>query len=249
MNNVDPLQFSSFSSMGFPVFFVGSECLSRRWIIQESIPGVGLQIWEVAIPFNYEKKLKREDQIIESAPHGLRRVEAHRLWFLQSLQRLYERHGQSVITNVRDLSRWQRLCRDATVDRQTVEAKAGNRGKRHRGRSVGALRLEKIGAHICPSVGIGCKHFGSSTDNSIGCRRVHMERECAAIVRVWRGMVSYRPGCCRNVPPGTTTTPPNPEKGGLLQGRRISTPGVCQCPPGIGWAVDMTVEDRADIGN
>jgi len=251
---------------------------SRREMIQEALPeGVGLQVWEDAIPMYYEKKfngqLKREDQIIEQAPHGLSRQ--HRFVVRDKLMEYdfftaFEDDMRIMADHVVNF-----LEMSAEIDRLRIMAESSPDGKVYVDDALEDKRTTR----------------GKSRDKAtVGNDVVQDPMTADDLRRLWPGFVrtevldssisehpllsqsnidNYKwkdnvppslgyedefgmvdPNACCNVPPGRPRTPANPKKDDLLLWETdISAMGVRHYPGDIGWAAAMTVEDRADIGS
>ena len=251
---------------------------SRRQMIQNALPdGVGLEVWEDAIPLYYEKKfnqqLKRPDQMIEPAPHGLSRQ--HRFVVRDKfndydLFTAFEDDMRIMADHVVNF-----LEMSVEIDRLRMIAETSPDGK----------------VHVEDLLDDNRKSRGVSLDKAtVGNDLVQDPLTSEDLKRLWPGFLrtevldssikdhpllrhsnidKYKwkenvppslayeeeygtldPNVCCNVPPGRNRTPPNPKKDDLLLWETdISAMGVRHYPGEIGWAATMTVEDRADIGS
>ena len=252
---------------------------SRRQMIQDALPtGVGLEVWDDAIPYYYEKKfnqeLKRPDQSIEFAPHGLSRQ--HRFVVRDKLMEYdffsaFEDDMRITADHVVNF-----LEMSAQIDRARRAAERSPDGK----------------AHVSPYMKDLRKVRGKSMDKAtVGNDVVQDPMTADELRRLWPGFLRAEVIDDRNGQPhplltGSTPpldnfkwkkfvpasmdyeqhfgsldpkvccdldsprTPPNPTKDDLLLWETdISAAGVRHYPGGIGWAATLTVEDKADVGS
>ena len=251
---------------------------SRREMIQSALPdGVKLEVWTDAIPFYYEKKfnqkLKREDAMIELAPHGLSRQ--HRFVVKDKLMeydfftafeddmRIMADHVVNFLEMSVEIDQL-RLMAESSPDGKVyvedgLEDKRRSRGKSMDKATVGndivqdPLTAEEL-RRLWPGF-VRAEVLDSSIQNHPLLSHSHIDNY------KWKQNVppsfqyeeeygTIDPNVCCNVPPGRERTPPNPKKDDLLLWETdISAMGVRHYPGGIGWAAAMTVEDRADIGS
>ncbi|KAL3781703.1 hypothetical protein HJC23_009921 [Cyclotella cryptica] len=252
---------------------------SRREMIRDALPdGVGLEVWEDAIPLYYEKKfnqqLKREDQSVEMAPHGLSRQ--HRYVVRDKLMeydfftafeddmRIMADHVVNFLEMSVEIDRLRQLAEsapdgkvyveNAIVDRRTVRGKSQDKATVGNDVVEDPLTVEDlkrlwpgfVRAEVLDATTIPNHPLltRSAIDNYKWKENVPPSFEYE---KEW-GTID--PNVCCNVPPGRARTPPHPQKDDLLLWETdISAMGVRHYPGGIGWAAAMTVEDRADIGS
>jgi len=252
---------------------------SRRQIIQDALPkGVGLEVWDNAIPYYYEKKfnqqLKRPDQTIELAPHGLSRQ--HRFVVRDKLMdydfftafeddiRITADHVLNFLEMSTHIDRMRRAAehspdgkahvKDAVRDNRTVRGKSMDKA------TVGNdLVQDPMTADELRRLWPGFIR-AEVLDNSVGQPHPLLEGSTPALDNFkWKQFVpasmeyeqkfgTVDPNVCCDL--DSPRTPPNPTKDDLvLWETDVSAMGVRNYPGGIGWAAAMPVEDRADVGS
>jgi hypothetical protein len=250
----------------------------RRKMIHDTLPkGVGLEVWDDAIPFYYEKKfnqqLKREDQSIELAPHGLSRQ--HRYVVRDKLMeydfftafeddmRIMADHVVNFLEMSVEIDRLRQMAEssedglvhveDALEDRRAKRGKSMDKAKVGNDLVQDPLTAEYL-RRLWPGF-VRTEVLDASISDHPLLRNSVIDKY------KWKKAVppsfDYEeeygpidPNVCCNVPRGRARTPPNPKKDDLLLWETdISAMGVRHYPGEIGWAAAMTVEDMADIGS
>lgn len=251
---------------------------SRRDMMTDALPrGVGLEVWEDAIPFFYEKKfnqqLKRDDQTIALAPHGLSRQ--HRYVVRDKLMeydfftafeddmRIMADHVVNFLEMSVEIERLRQRAEDSPDGKVYVNGAAADRrsfrGKSQDKATVGNDVVEDpLTAHDLSRLWPGFVRAevldSSIADHPLLTRSAidnyKWKENVPPSLEYEQELGTIDPNVCCNVPPGRARTPPNPNKDDLLLWETdISAMGVRHYPGGIGWAAAMTVEDRADIGS
>ncbi|KAL9185568.1 hypothetical protein ACHAXT_003345 [Thalassiosira profunda] len=287
-DHVLPLLVDGISSMvqrGWSVdvyLICGFESLadSRKQMIQNALPpGVGLEVWTDAIPFYYAKKwngdLKKPDQSIELASHGLARQ--HRFVVRDKLllydffaafeddMRIMADHVVNFLEMSAEIERVRRMAEQSPDGKVLVEKaakdKRTSRGKSMDKASVGndvvqdPMTAEEVGrlwpafvrTEVLDNRG-GEIHQLLGGDKPLDNYSWKDHVPASMEYEAMEGTID--PNVCCDVPPRRARTPPNPQKDDLLLWETdISAMGVRHYPGGIGWAAALTVEDRADVGS
>lgn len=250
----------------------------RRQMIQDALPeNVGLEVWEDAIPLYYEKKfnqqLKREDAMVELAPHGLSRQ--HRYVVRDKLMeydfftafeddmRIMADHVINFLEMSVEIDRLRLMAEaspdgrvyveDALDDKRTVRGKSQDKATVGNDVIQDPLTVEDL-RRLWPGF-VRTEVLDSRIEDHPLLSRDQIDNY------KWKENVppsfeyeeefgTIDPNVCCDVPEGRQRTPPNPKKDDLLLWETdISAMGVRHYPGNIGWAAAMTVEDRADIGS
>jgi len=252
---------------------------SRMNMIQQALPdGVGLEVWDDAIPYYYVKKfnqqLKRPDQAIEIAPHGLSRQ--HRFVVKDKLMeydffiafeddiRITADHVVNFLEMSTQIDRMRRAAEHSPDGKVHVEDAAEDdrteRGKSMDKATVGNdLVQDPMTADELRRLWPGFVR-AEVLDNRDGQPHPLLEGHTPALDNFkWKKFVpasmeyeqnfgTVDPNVCCDL--DSPRTPPNPTKDDLvLWETDISATGVRHYPGEIGWAAAMPVEDRADVGS
>ena len=252
---------------------------SRKQMIQDALPpGVGLEVWDDAIPYYYVKKfnqqLKRPDQAIEFAPHGLSRQ--HRYVVRDKLMeydffaafeddmRITADHVVNFLEMSTHIDRMRRAAEhspdgkahveDAVEDKRTVRGKSMDKAKVGNDLVQDSMTADEL-RRLWPG-------FIRAEVLDTRGEQPHplLEGQTPALDNFkWKQYVPTSMGyeqefgtvdpniCCDLDSP---RTPPNPTKDDLvLWETDISAAGVRHYPGEIGWAAAMPVEDKADVGS
>ncbi|KAL7505025.1 hypothetical protein ACHAXN_002558 [Cyclotella atomus] len=251
----------------------------RRQMIQDALPqNVGLEVWEDAIPFYYEKKfnqqLKREDALLEIAPHGLSRQ--HRYVVRDKLleydfftafeddMRIMADHVVNFLEMSVEIDKLIELAESSPDGKVYVENpikdKRTKRGKSMDKATVGndviqdPLTVEEL-RRLWPGF-VRTEVLDRRIDNhpllngDYITKNYKWKSEVPPLYNYETEYGPIDPNICCNVPSGRERTPSNPTKNDLLLWETdISAMGIRHYPGAIGWAAAMTVEDKADIGS
>ncbi len=252
---------------------------SRRQMIQDALPkGVGLEVWDDAIPYYYEKKfnqqLKRPDQTIELAPHGLSRQ--HRFVVRDKLMeydfftafeddiRITADHVVNFLEMSTQIDRMRRAAEhspdgkahveDAVEDNRTVRGKSMDKATVGNDLVQDSMTADEL-RRLWPGF-----IRAEVLDNRDEQQHPLLEGSNPALDNFkWKKFVpasmeyeqkfgTVDPNICCDL--DSPRTPPNPTKDDLvLWETDISATGVRHYPGEIGWAAAMPVEDRADVGS
>ncbi len=252
---------------------------SRMNMIQQALPdGVGLEVWDDAIPYYYVKKfnqqLKRPDQAIEIAPHGLSRQ--HRFVVRDKLMeydffaafeddiRITADHVVNFLEMSTQIDRMRRAAEHSPDGKVHVEDAAED-DRTERGKSMDKaivgndLVQDPMTADELRRLWPGFVR-AEVLDNRDGQPHPLLEGHTPALDNFkWKKFVpasmeyeqsfgTVDPNVCCDL--DSPRTPPNPTKDDLvLWETDISATGVRHYPGEIGWAAAMPVEDRADVGS
>ncbi|KAL7534448.1 hypothetical protein ACHAXR_005885 [Thalassiosira sp. AJA248-18] len=254
---------------------------SRRQMIQDALPhGVGLEVWTDAIPFYYVKKwnqeLKRPDQRIELAPHGLSRQ--HRFVVRDKLMeydfftafeddmRIMADHVLNFLEMSVEIDRMRRAAErspdgkvhveDAAEDHRSVRGESLDKARVGNDVLEDPMTAEDLGRLWPGFVRTEVLDTrGGEPHQLLGGAGPTLDHykwieNVPASMEYEQKVGAIDPSTCCGVPPGRARTPDNPQKDDLLLWETdISAMGVRHYPGGIGWAAAMTVEDRADVGS
>ncbi|KAL7545593.1 hypothetical protein ACHAWF_008941 [Thalassiosira exigua] len=254
---------------------------SRRRMIQEALPrGVGLEVWTDATPYYYVKKwnqeLKRADQTIELAPHGLSRQHRYVVrdklmeydFFLafEDDMRITADHVVNFLEMSAHIDQARRAAESSLDGKARVDDPAEDkrtvRGKSMDKATVGNdLVQDPMTAEELRRLWPGFVRVEVLDDRDKG--RPHpltggrgmgdykwKQYVPASMDYEGRSGASVDPNVCCGVPPGRARNPPNPKKEDLLLWETdVSAAGVRRYPGEIGWAAAMPVEDRSDVGS
>jgi hypothetical protein len=253
---------------------------NRRQMIQDALPpNVGLEVWEDAIPFYYEKtfnqQLKQVDQVIEPAPHGLSRQ--HRFVVRDKLMeydfftafeddmRIMADHVVNFLEMSVEIDRL-RIQADNSPDGKVYVENAAEDHRTTRGKSMDKATVgndlveDPLTAQDLRRLWPGFVRAevldkAAAGHQLLGGAKPPIDnysfmKEVPPSFEYEMEFGTVDPKICCDVPPGRARTPPNPEKDDLLLWETdISAMGVRHYPGGVGWAATMTVEDRADVGS
>ena len=248
----------------------------RQMIIDALPPNVGLEVWDDAIPYYYAKKwnqqLKRPDQSIELASHGLSRQ--HRFVVRDKLMqydffmafeddmRIMAHHVINFLEMSVEIDRLRRAAENSPDGKAYVE-NAVEDGRKFRGESkdkasVGndviedpmtAEELRRLWPAFIRTEVLDTRGEGGGVSASTLDRYKWIENVPASM-EYENTFGTVDTSVCCDVPEGRVKTPAHPKKDDLLLWETdISAMGVRHYPGGIGWAAAMTVEDRSDVGS
>ena len=257
---------------------------SRRRMIQDALPhGVGLEVWTDAIPYYYVKKfnqeLKKPDQSIELAPHGLSRQ--HRYVVRDKLleydfftafeddMRIMADHVLNFLEMSVEIDRMRRAAESSPDGKVHVNAEdkvsdhRTTRGRSKDKANVGndliqdpmtAEELRRLWPGFVRAEVLDTRNVGEEGVHPLtsgeGLGDYKWKEDVPASMEYEQTVGEIDPTICCGVPPGRARTPDNPKKDDLLLWETdISAMGVRHYPGNIGWAAAMTVEDRADVGS
>mmetsp|Transcript_2511 Transcript_2511/g.3766 ORF Transcript_2511/g.3766 Transcript_2511/m.3766 type:complete len:550 (+) Transcript_2511:20-1669(+) len=252
---------------------------SRRQMIQDALPtGVGLEVWDDAIPYYYVKKfnqqLKRPDQTIEFAPHGLSRQ--HRFLVRDKLMeydffvafeddiRVTADHVVNFLEMSTQIDRMRRAAEhssdgkarveDALEDSRTVRGKSmdkatvGNDLVQDPMTADDLRRLWPgfIRAEVVDNRGEQPHPLLEGSPPALD--NFKWKQFVPASMEYEQSFGTVDPNVCCDL--DSPRTPTNPTKDDLvLWETDISATGVRHYPGEIGWAAAMPVEDKADVGS
>ena len=252
---------------------------ARRRMISDALPeGVALETWVDATPYynvkKFNQQLKREDQTIEAAPHGLSRQ--HRFVVRDKLMdydfftafeddiRITAEHVVNFLQMSAEIDRARRAAERAPDGLARVEHPAEDlrsvRGKSLDNAKVGndvledPMTAEQLRRLWPGFVRAEVLHGDEGTHPLLGGAASVLDRykwgeDVPASMEYEQDVGALEPVCC-DVPPGQARTPRDPTKDQLLLWETdVSAMGVRHYPGGIGWAAAMTGEDRADVGS
>lgn len=288
MNLVVPVLVDGVTSMierGWHVdvyLICGFESLAptRRQMIMDALPhGVGLEVWEDAIPYYYAKKFNGElkqpgRQTIELASHGLSRqhryvvrdkfMEYDFFTAFEDDMRIMADH----VVNFLEIS--------ADIDRARKEADSSPDGLAYVVSDAAATDNRKVRSKSMDNASVGNDVLQDPmTAEQLrrlwpGFVRVEVLDTTSQEVELMSMLDNYKwkknvpasmeyelehgtidPSVCCAVEPGRDRMPNStPKKDDLLLWETdISAMGVRHYPGNIGWAAAMTVEDRSDVGS
>lgn len=252
---------------------------TRRQMIIDALPhGVGLEVWEDAIPYYYAKKFNGElkhpgRQTIELASHGLSRQHRYvvRDKFMEyDFFTAFEDDMRIMADHVVNF-----LEMSVDIDRARKEADSSPDGLAYVNTESATTDNRKVRSKSMDNASVGNDVLEDPmTAEQLrrlwpGFVRVEVLDTTSQEVALMSMLDNYKwkknvpaskeyelehgtidPVCCA-VEPGRDRMPNNtPKKDDLLLWETdISAMGVRHYPGNIGWAAAMTVEDRSDVGS
>lgn len=286
-NVVIPVLQDSVSSMvdrGWEVdvyLILGYESLlPERWkVVEAALPdGVGLEVWEGAMPSYYKRKARqrdpRPDQKIEAASHGLSRQHRYVVrdkldsydFFLcfEDDMRVTADHVVNFLELSAGLEALQYEAESATDGLARVEGESrrdpSRRGKPMDNAPVGndvvddplsAEYLSRVIPGFLRVEVLDEKKSGGMTHPLLRNNKINSPRFVSEVPIDRSVSRSVDPDvCCREPPPGRGKMSPNPESSELvIWETNVGAMGARKYPLPVGWVGALPVQDSADVGS